>query len=83
MPCGILSSRFLEAFHPDYLFGFYLLSLAFGVEANVSKVESDGSEMSAKFQSLSLAEPNLTGFLGQEVGEFGASNFLLSLLSKL
>ncbi|KAF4790469.1 hypothetical protein TURU_140442 [Turdus rufiventris] len=37
------------------------------VETNVLKAESDGSERSAKFQSLSLVETNLTGFLGQEV----------------
>lgn len=62
--------RFFRSF-PSILFVWSLcLALTFGVEANVLKVESDGSEMSAEFQSLSLAEPNLTGFLGKEISEF-------------
>lgn len=56
MTSCIISPGFLQAFLPYYLFGVYIyfLFLTFGVEANVLKVESDGSEMNAKFQSLSL-----------------------------
>lgn len=68
----IIYSGVFKAFHLYCLFGvyIYLLFITFEVETNVLKAESDGSEKSAKFQSLSLVEPNLTGFLGQEVGKF-------------